>query len=509
MSSEVIRKSSIYDYVLIVLLTLTPFIVFLGDNAAQIEFFSFSYFIFTIIYCIFFLVISAIIGIIFRQKKISLLIFSSFLSFLQFYFYNIEQSLAQFFDLKVQTYLSFLLIIVMGVFFVKITKKELIRNFFIILLLLNITISIFKFITDVSTFILDLGENNNSTIFLLEESTKKEDKKKKIFYIIPDGLASPKVLLEFAGIGLEESIQSLEEIGFSVLEHGYSSYNLTHLSLAALFDMKYPVIDNSPEYKDRKNFYPNIRERNPQLLSFFKKKGYDFIIIPPSWGGCPKNRNFVCLIPGDNGWLSELLQDYSVFTLLQHSILFDLVNISNMSIDVDDSAVTAMNKINSNPELWNDNSTFTLIHMLMPHSPQRNEDCSILNYNNLPSKEEYKSSSICALNRLKDLSIAIIENHPDSIIIIQSDHGVRIDDREMDNFQNLSKKYIDSLMSNFTAVRGCKDGTFIDHNQVSIIKNIYNSCLLYEDLVGEGEEQSYFGFYENHKDYGRVYMVER
>ena len=180
-----------------------------------------------------------------------------------------------------------------------------------------------------------------------------------------------------------------------------------------------------------------------------------------------------------------------------------------MNIDVDDSALTAIKKFNSNPELWNDNSTFTLIHMLMPHSPQRNEDCSIMNYNNLPSKEEYKSSSICALNRLNDLSIAIIESHPDSIIIIQSDHGVRIDDREMDNFQNLPENYIDSLMSNFTAVRGCNGGINIDLDQVNIIKHIYNRCLLNDDLLGEVKKQSYFGFYENHKDYGRVYMVER
>ena len=71
------------------------------------------------------------------------------------------------------------------------------------------------------------------------------EKYPNIFYIIPDGLTSPKILNTYANINFKDSIEKFEEKGFDVSLHNYSSYNNTHLTLAALFKMNYPVTENS------------------------------------------------------------------------------------------------------------------------------------------------------------------------------------------------------------------------------------------------------------------------
>ena len=59
--------------------------------------------------------------------------------------------------------------------------------------------------------------------------------------------------------------------------------------------------------------------------------------------------------------------------------------------------------------------------------------------------EGYKTSVSCALSRIGDISDLIIDKFPDANIIIQSDHGVVVNDSYRDTaFEELPKSYIDS-----------------------------------------------------------------
>ena len=115
----------------------------------------------------------------------------------------------------------------------------------------------------------------------LNTKKNKSVKYPNIFYIIPDELTSPKILKEYIEIDYKDSIKKFEEKGFNVQEHNYSSYNASYLTLAALFKMDYPMTENSPIYKDRSEFYPTIRRKNPELPLYLKRHGYKFIIAPP------------------------------------------------------------------------------------------------------------------------------------------------------------------------------------------------------------------------------------
>ena len=58
-------------------------------------------------------------------------------------------------------------------------------------------------------------------------------------------MASPAVIQQYTGLDIEKPIELLRNKGFSVLEHGHASYNLTYLTLASLFEMEYIVTENS------------------------------------------------------------------------------------------------------------------------------------------------------------------------------------------------------------------------------------------------------------------------
>jgi len=347
-------------------------------------------------------------------------------------------------------------------------------------------------------------------------NTKSLTSKKypNIFYIVPDGLTSPKILNEYADIDFKDSIKKFEEKGFNVPEHNYSSYNMTFLSLAALFKMDYPVTEKSKIYKNRDNFYPKIRDKNPKIIQYLKKNNYKFIIIPPRWGGCPKSKDYKCLRPIGNTFLSKFYDDYAISSMFEHSLIKTIYKkIYNMYgelfIDSNDAGKTALNRLKINPEYWSDNGSFTMIHMLIPHNTYREKNCSKTDRFIAPSKEGYRSSVYCAFNRIHELSDFIIKKYPNASIVVQADHGLYPKTYPKNlKFAEVSNSLIDFRLGAFTAVRGCNSNQAAKLNQVNIVKYTIE-CLVSGTPTKQLENKSYFGFYENAVEYGKVFRVHQ
>jgi hypothetical protein len=84
--------STKHFFLLIVALSITPFILFLGKNFLQTDFFTAKYYFLAVVYCLFFISI-AICGAFLSKKLLILVLFSAYFSFLQFYFHDIQQFL--------------------------------------------------------------------------------------------------------------------------------------------------------------------------------------------------------------------------------------------------------------------------------------------------------------------------------------------------------------------------------------------------------------------------------
>ena len=65
-------------------------------------------------------------------------------------------------------------------------------------------------------------------------------------------------------------------------------------------------------------------------------------------------------------------------------------------------------------------------------------------------------------------------------------------------FQSFQKSYIDKVMANFSAVRGCNSEQAVEQNQENIVKYVFE-CLKGGVSFKNYVNKSYFGFYEGRK----------
>lgn len=501
------KKTNNQISLLVAALAITPFIFFLGKNSLQAFFFTSEYFWFSVIYSLFFIFFATFANL-FLKKILFFILFLAYFNFLQLYFVDIEQVLMIYKSGSTGYYvIGFIILIsLIGTF---LSRSSVFRSFIFIVLFLNVTHAVINLtpVIDKSlqTF-LNTTDILNKTLNLNSSTSKKYP---NIFYIIPDGLASPKILNEYADIDFKDSIKKFEEKGFSVPEHTYSSYNMTHLSFAALFQMDYPVTEKSKKYKNLDNFYPSIRNQNPKIIQYLKKYNYKFIIFPPRWGGCPKSKVYKCLRPIDNTFLSNLFADYAISAMLEHSLIKKIYFLSEILLfkDIDDASKTALKHLKINPEYWDDNGSFTMIHMNMPHTPFRKENCSIIGTSALPNKESYKSSVYCAFNRIHELVDFIIKKYPNASIVVQSDHGVTPTIYPKNKkFAEISNSFIDHRLGAFSAVRGCNANQAAKLNSANIVRYIVE-CLVGSKPTKQLENKSYWGFYNDDTEFGKIHRI--
>lgn len=511
------KKFKKETYALIVLLATTPIIIFLGINSAQVEFLSTKFSWFAIIY-IFLFICLASFAIRFTEKFLIFILFFAYFSFFQLYFNDILQFL-KIFQNGITLFGLLFFIIYISIISILSINSSIFRKFVLTLLLLNTIISIVNFIPATERILQTFFKNSQFTDNVTNTKKFRSTKYPNIFYIVPDGLTSPKILKNYVNIDLNYSIKSFEEKGFDVNKHIYSSYNLTHLSLGALFQMDYPITEKSPIYTGGEKSYPVIRENNPKLLQYLKLNNYKFIIAPPLWGGCPSSDSYTCLKLENLQFINYFFHDYAIKTFLDASLFKEfitslkstkyLIQSTKKHDDADDTIKTTLIKMKKNPEIWSNGGVFTMIHAYMPHVPYRNEeDCSILDANLYKplSKEGYRSSVNCTFKRLHELSDFIINNYPDATIVIQADHGVHLNNEDLNKkFSEIPNSFIDHRMGIFSAVKGCNSSQAVKLNQVNIVKYIIE-CLAGDAPSKQFENKSYYGFYQGQHN-GKVFPI--
>lgn len=447
-----------------------------------------------------------------------LLIFLAVFSFLQFYFSDLRVSLGLI-DFKYSGHIFLSLIGVVSLFMGYLSRWDVARNFLLILLTINAFIYLPNLLSIFPRHDAKVGLSSDlkvrSEILDISSSSRREN----IYYIIPDGMASPKIIQSYVELDIKKNIDSLVKKGFSVPAHNYSAYNLTYLSFATLFNMDYVVTDKTDPYHDKSNFYPALASKQNNLVHYLKSNGYKTILVPPSWGGCPKNTDIVCLIPHS----ANIFDSYAVREFLNGSligIVFPEIAGRSREDDrygfVDDSIPTAIEYMRTEPHRWSNGGTFTIVHTMLPHQPYRKENCSIWLDKNISNKKKYGSSILCAFRRIEEITDFIIDNDPDAVIVVQSDHGITIPRKGVtaenveshELFDDISKDLIDARMGIFIAAYGCGADKAVQNNQANIVKFVIE-CLNGTIMENKVNNQSFYGFYDYHSQFGQVFEVKK
>ncbi len=253
-------------------------------------------------------------------------------------------------------------------------------------------------------------------------------KRPNIYYIILDEYARHDVLENLYDFDNTPFLEKLEQQGFFIARKSCSNYSMTSLSLPSSLSMNFldvPEEDKQKPYYSPWRYSPSLTISRSPLIQLLKEYGYQFVHISSGFG-------FTLQLK-----IADLeLGDYyfSSFTsfLLDRSLWGPFARrFPRISLEKT-PAKTILDQLHYLEESATLPSPhFVFCHILCPHDPFVFDE----NGNEVPEYEKVLDHSVdysepykkqlTALNqKLLPTLTTMLTHDPDSIIIIQSDHGV-------------------------------------------------------------------------------------
>lgn len=342
-----------------------------------------------------------------------------------------------------------------------------------------------------------------------------------IYYVIVDGMSSQRVLQRNFGIDVSAAVQRLEQRHqFYVVPRARSSYNMTHLTLASIFYLGYPVQEDSPRYRDRLMFFPRLLH-TPEKVGLFGRLdalGYRLTHVGNPWAPCVSTDKLRCLTDHavETSFFAELMNDYAMQVYFSGSLIESVyirsgaVQAFSFSINNNDALNIFMRAVEERPQMVKAKRNFFFIHHMNPHPPARDAQCELLGGGNY-TKEDlpgYRTSVGCAFRRIQDFSDLIARVDPGAIVVVQADHGAGINYPVHLPFSNIGPRELDERFSIFNAIKlpaDCRSGLSETLGNVETI-NLVLGCAG-GALPPPQEPRSYVGFYEGRREFGTVRRV--
>ena len=364
--------------------------------------------------------------------------------------------------------------------------------------------------------------------------------KRNVYYVIADSYPSLKVLEEEFLWEADDFLVKLNKFGFYHAKNAFSSYNMTHLTLASIFDMDYMLDENSPKYSDHSSFYPSILNKleEPNLIKITKSLGYEFYIFGNSWADCA-GRIKRCIeeakyyIP----YYALIFLSNTPILLLYHKLFLPYLQADTKKEYSYTAKVAKQNdaiaKVLSHLRQSGipDKASFMFIHHLAPHVPHiLNPDCSIKEEVDIRNNKNLKNENLnevkkgfldnlkCANRKIIEFADFITKNDPEAIVVFQGDHGygkleMRGFEIKRNDFsrplQEWPAKWIRSRMSILNLLRvpdDCKQWLYPEINNINSVRLVL-SCAI-KQKPSFVKNKAYIGGAENNPDFGTVRRVQ-
>ncbi len=328
---------------------------------------------------------------------------------------------------------------------------------------------------------LEFSIENYSTL-----KPEERDKLPNIFYIILDGYGSSSILKEKYGYDNTEFEKFLKEKGFYIPSKSNCNYSTTMLSLASSLNMDH--LTKLVKTIDIPLLYEMIQGN--EVMRFLKSKGYTTVDISSNIGNLQHVREAnLNVTPGN------FMADEFHITLVELTLLKAFKKQLNFSYFYREKILRTFSEC-SEIQLKVENPFFAFVHILPPHPPYvfgpnaepLFESLKPDDWGNLwEQKERYIDQVIFVNNMMKKVINKILsEAETDPIIIIQADHGPK-----------LNENTIKTRMPIFNAFLLPKDDQNIFYDSITPVNTfrlIFNHYLKtnYELL----EDKSYYTEYK-------------
>ncbi len=362
-----------------------------------------------------------------------------------------------------------------------------VRRFFLIFSIFLIVNSVISLLKDDIELIKKTEKITNQTLI---SNIKPVYNKKNIYFIIMDEMISLDLAEHMEIVKEEKEIERFKKLNLNYIPDTISSYSGTHYTITSI--LKMDNILNKEQKIKTGGLYPAILNQtkvNVPLVDFLNTKGYDFYFVGNYAHTCNEfaEQNWRCISKSDYRnflKLFKVIYYYFSFNLLE---IFDYRSfIKKFFTDYDifyeggqRNLKYFLNEIKQNNELLNSRNNFFMIHQLSPHTPFTvDENCNEVSYKQFGGKlyeevyEGYKASYKCVLKEIKQFMRYVNENDPDSVVVIQGDHGTYISDRPQLTFD---KKFFRAKIFNaIYAPLECKEIILSSNTSINSIRFALN-----------------------------------
>ena len=341
-----------------------------------------------------------------------------------------------------------------------------------------------------------------------------------VYYFVPDTYPRSDRVKKTLGFDNKPFVEKLSSLGFYIAENSYSNYPTTFLSLSSLLEMDYLATENMKPFINKKRFF-EVLEGNNAVVRRFRKHGYLFARSGPQrWDPTSCNgKEDICL--NEQEGFSEF--DYQFWGRTGVLRLFKKLNL------ITEYPKTTFQNIKQSLRNYEiDNPLFVFGHVLMPHPPYVfGSDCEPIDllkeYSGLgepgwwsdKSKALYLGELKCVNKQLAELVEFIIDNDPNSIIIIQADTGTHfgydnkrfIDDIPLSEW---SEEDLENNFANLTAIRipqRFHKWLYPSISQVNLFRLIF--AVIENKQPSFIADYSYSTHYDGGSGFGEVHKYER
>ena len=409
-------------------------------------------------------------------------------------------------------------------------KNYVIYRLFVSFCLIFFALTFSELVFAVFTQSADFNNNSEATAKTLPYQAGSNEQPKNIYYFITDELGAENGLRQsnVDTTFIQELQKKLKGSGFTILESNLSSYNLTYLGLQSIFDMDYPVDEQSKRYNNAKRFYSSsLKEKNESLLERqLRALGYEkFIYFGNIYHNCNSLRkNIICGMNREKSFIKNILMDYTLNKFIETSLFKSIVGKLEILYTVKRTNTLGYVFEYLQSHKNNDRPQFLFAHVMMPHGPYWTKTCkkderdqisgmsNKLTYVNL-TKQMYSNSIKCLESQLIPVLKFILRQDPTAIIIVQGDHGsgfyYEIENAWKGNHQ-ASKL---ALRERFSAFNAIKMPSSCQGNLPKSLGNANTIRLALACAAGIKpkllEEKHFIAYSEWHQDFGKVYPLEQ
>ena len=254
---------------------------------------------------------------------------------------------------------------------------------------------------------------------MLAQQVESDEYLPNIYYIILDEYSGFNTIKKIFNYDNEPFAQYLESLGFTVSRDSYNEEIVTDYVTANLIDLNYTAVYGKTTANEA-----NLLRQNGRFFQILSQNGYQlqYVGSNPAYYGLDSAQGNTetkdaLTVGGEN--LKQLLYE--------QTIIYPFARGENLS-DKQDEILESFRFL-SDPNNLPNQGIFTMVHLTFPHEPfifdENGQGVKGEHYTDWDNTDYYLGQFKYCTQLASELMTTLVENDPNVVIILQSDHSAR------------------------------------------------------------------------------------